>query len=44
MAEQKVKFIDEVEIIEQATSSLSTVDSTVLVYHDVRLRMDDGKT
>lgn len=44
MAKPKVKFNDEVEGIEPATSSMSTEGSTVLVYNDVRLRMDDGKT
>lgn len=40
MAKPTVQFTDEVQTIDLTAS---TWETTVLVYHDVRLKADDGK-
>lgn len=41
--EPEVQSTDEVEEIQPTASTASVLETTVLVYHDVRLLDDDGK-
>lgn len=43
MAKPKVQFTDEVKEIKATASTSTVLETTVLIYHDVRLKEDDGK-
>lgn len=43
MAKPKVQFTDEVKEIKPTASTSTVLETTVLIYHDVRLKEDDGK-